>query len=102
MYDNDDNDPCLATVSDAISEWARNVGWHDRYKGCQYLLTDYDTWVINPHYTGPNQPHPEDDYADRTEDEWEEADRLEAEDYIASLTFNDELPTLAANDDIPW
>lgn len=26
----------------------------------QWLLTDRDTWVRNPYYTGEEQPHPED------------------------------------------
>jgi hypothetical protein len=27
----------------------------------QWLLTNYDTYVKNPHYVGEDQPHPEDD-----------------------------------------
>lgn len=49
----------LATHNDAMSEWARNVGWHDANVGSAWLLTDYDVWVRNPHYTGPEVSHPE-------------------------------------------
>jgi hypothetical protein len=28
----------------------------------QWILSPYDTWERNPHYTGPDQGHPEDDY----------------------------------------
>ena len=27
----------------------------------QWILTDYDVWVKNPYYHGPEQQHPEDD-----------------------------------------
>lgn len=30
---------------------------------CCWYLTGYDVWVRNPHYRGPDQPHPEDDSA---------------------------------------
>ncbi len=54
----------IATHNDAMSEWARNVGWHDGNKESAWLLTDYDVWVRNPHYTGTPQPHPDSDYDD--------------------------------------
>jgi hypothetical protein len=60
MYDDDDFAP-LATMSQSVDEWARNVGWYDRYKDSQWLSHDYDVWVRNPHYVGPEQPHPEED-----------------------------------------
>ena len=49
-----------ATTGQAISEWARNCGSDPHRIGKQWLLTDYDTFVRNPHYTGPAQPHPDD------------------------------------------
>lgn len=42
----------------AMNEWALVVG-QDRPDRA-WLLSDYDVWVVNPHYTGPRQPHPED------------------------------------------
>jgi hypothetical protein len=48
----------LATVDDAIREWAYVVGM--QRLDSQWLCSDYDTWVRNPHYHGPDQPHPED------------------------------------------
>jgi hypothetical protein len=56
----DDMTP-LATRSDAVAEWARNVGWYPRNIGSAWLLHDWDVWARNPHYTGPAVPHPEDD-----------------------------------------
>ena len=49
----------LATYDDAMAEYARNMG--DQRADQQWLLSDYDVWVKNPHYVGPPQPHPEDD-----------------------------------------
>ena len=57
FYDEDDFGQ-LATESDAMAEFARNVGGERREQA--WLLTDYDVWVRNPHYTGPAQRHPED------------------------------------------
>ena len=40
----------------------------------QWICTDYDVWVKNPHYHGPEQPHPE--YDEEPSDEllaWFEA-----------------------------
>ena len=52
-----------ATTGEAISEWARNCGSDPHRIGEQWLLTDYDIFVRNPHYTGSAQPHPdEEDY----------------------------------------
>lgn len=31
----------------------------DQKADSQWILTSYDTWVINPHYDGPDQEHPE-------------------------------------------
>lgn len=50
----------LASNSDAMREWARNVG-----KECldsAWLLHDWDVWVQNPWYQGEIPPHPESDY----------------------------------------
>ena len=59
MYGDEDNMDAPATVSEAISEWARNVGRENQDR--QWLLSDCDTWERNPFYTGPDQGHPEDD-----------------------------------------
>ncbi len=49
----------LATYDEAMKERATNVGHEARYIGRQWILSDYDVWVRNPYYTGPEQPHPE-------------------------------------------
>ena len=48
----------LATYSDAMREYAMNVGAEQADRA--WILTDYDVWVANPHYRGAPQPHPED------------------------------------------
>ena len=49
----------IATGSESLAEFARNAG-ADNPQQC-WLLDDRDVWVRNPHYTGPEEPHPEDD-----------------------------------------
>ncbi len=51
----------LATEQDAMREFATNIGAEDNNINRQWILTGYDVWVRNPHYTGPEQRHPEDD-----------------------------------------
>jgi hypothetical protein len=58
MYDDIDSEP--STTSELVREQAAydgqfcpNIAW---------ILSDFDTWERNPHYTGPANPrHPEDD-----------------------------------------
>ena len=45
----------------AYREYVNNVGM-DRKDQC-WVLTVFDTWERNPHYDGPDEPHPEDDSA---------------------------------------
>ena len=56
----EDSHDAMATKTDACREYARNVGM-DRPEQ-PWILTDYDTWERNPHYTGPPAPHPESEY----------------------------------------
>jgi len=49
----------LANESDAMREYARNVGFEDHHVKRAWILTDFDVWVRNPYYSGPPQPHPE-------------------------------------------
>ncbi len=57
--------PFPATPTDARREYAYNAG-AEHYRR-QWILTDWDTWERNPHYTGPDQGHPEyDDDMDAT------------------------------------
>ncbi len=60
----------LATMTDAVREYARNVGADQADQ--QWILSPYDSWEKNPFYTGPDQGHPEDD---RFEDDPEFADK---------------------------
>lgn len=54
-----------ATHDEAVSEWAQAAGSDPHRIRRQWLVTDYDTVVLNPHYTGPAQRHPDEpeDYA---------------------------------------
>jgi len=51
----------LATETDAIREWAYNVGAD--HSESAWLCSNYDTWERNPYYVGPPVPHPE-EYGD--------------------------------------
>lgn len=52
----------VATPSEARAEYAANAGAED--VGRQWILTPWDTWERNPHYSGPEQRHPEADPED--------------------------------------
>lgn len=82
----------VATVSEAINEWAWNVGAEPGYVNLQWLVSSYDTIERNPHYHGPEQQHPEDP---RSFEEWEEDQRRE------SALFQDGTP-VALFDDGNW
>lgn len=83
----------LATEADAVREWAWNVGYEDHYINQQWICSNYDTWERNPHYTGPEQAHPEDDqynygdYAGEYPANLEDAyfDAVAAQDLISNL-----------------
>lgn len=56
----------MATYSEAMVEFGYNAGMDN--PDVAWILTNYDVWVKNPHYQGPPQPHPEDDYYEEEED----------------------------------
>lgn len=82
----------MANENDAMREWARNVGGYDRFKDSAWLLTDYDVWVRNPHYSGPPQKHPEDDSGMYEEDF--------SGYYEPDYDFNP--PVVSTDDDLPF
>ena len=47
-------------MRESVRSWLWTVG-QDR-PDQQWLLSNYDTWERNPHYNGPDQGHPEDEY----------------------------------------
>ena len=47
----------LATMSDAVKEYAFNVGAENPDRA--WILSSYDTWEANPFYRGLPVPHPE-------------------------------------------
>lgn len=55
----------IATGSESLREFAFNAGM-DHPERC-WLLDSRDVWVRNPFYSGPEEPHPEDE--PRTEEE---------------------------------
>jgi hypothetical protein len=48
-----------ATANESMNEYARNFGM-DHPTHC-WILDPRDVWMKNPYYTGPMQPHPEDE-----------------------------------------
>lgn len=68
----------LATPADAVREYTRNVG--AEHAGQMWILSPYDSWERNPFYTGPVQPHPEEDIEDG--DDWEDGPEREMEDTL--------------------
>jgi hypothetical protein len=54
-------EPPQATESDAEREYAYNFGMDN--PNIAWVNTPRDSWEPNPHYTGPEEPHPEDDEA---------------------------------------
>ena len=60
MYSDYDSEDHVATPSEAMREYARNVGQDQT--DTAWILTDYDTWEPNPFYVGPacGRIHPDD------------------------------------------
>jgi len=50
------------TISDSCREYAHNAG-SDRLDSA-WILTPWDTWEKNPHYSGVPVSHPELDFED--------------------------------------
>ena len=50
----------MSYIQQAIREWVWVVGAERPDQ--QWLLSDYDSWEPNPHYCGPDQGHPEENY----------------------------------------
>jgi hypothetical protein len=67
LYGDDYDTDHLASIPEAIAEWARNYG--ASHADQAWLSSDWDTWVRNPHYAGPPVPHPEEDRGDYEMDE---------------------------------
>jgi hypothetical protein len=54
-------------LSEAIFEYASNHGAEDTESA--WILSPFDSWERNPHYEGPEVPHPEyDGYEDEGDD----------------------------------
>ena len=66
----DTPDDRLATPADAMREYAQNAG--EDVPEAAWILTPYDVWMRNPHYSGPEVPHP---------DDWHEDDEHGPEDW---------------------
>ena len=82
----------MSFMQDAVREWAWIVG-ADRPDD-QWLLSDYDTWERNPHYSGPDQGHPEYPVEQEEwlpENDWYPEFRDE-EEYVRENDFDDDIP----------
>ena len=58
----EEQDFMVSSISEFAQSEAHFLGgrWPDR----EWLLTDQDFWIRNPHYTGKPGRHPEDDHYD--------------------------------------
>jgi len=56
----------LATDSDAMYEYARNVG--KERPDIAWILDPRDVWMKNPFYQGPPVPHPESYYEEERDE----------------------------------
>ena len=65
-------------MSAALRQYAAAHG-ADRPES-QWVLSPFDTWELNPHYDGPNQPHPE---------EWHPEDAPDASAAAEAITDDD-------------
>lgn len=77
----------LATNDQALHEFAFNVGRHPHNINRQWILGHNDVWIKNPHYTGPDQVHPEDIDWDDDEPEEFDCDNFADGEALASAGF---------------
>jgi len=60
--------PFPTTTDDMMRHQADMIGFNCPEKA--WILTSWDVWIKNPHYQGPEEPHPEDyPYEEDEEDE---------------------------------
>jgi hypothetical protein len=58
----------MSFMQEAVRQWVWVVGAN--HPDQAWILSDYDSWERNPHYVGPEQPHPEDyDYEETAYDD---------------------------------
>jgi hypothetical protein len=91
-YYYDFEDDVLATPSDAVREYVRYVG--STRQDSAWIFSQYDTWELNPYYSGPAQPHPEHDN-DMYETPSMEEEIVEHQERIIEESLNQ-------HDDIPF
>ena len=60
------------------AEAQMGAGWINNWKD-EYLLSSRDVWYSNPHYQGPEGPHPEFDYREENEEDQESIDLYQAD-----------------------
>jgi hypothetical protein len=79
-------------MSAALSQYAGSYGAVDVTR--EWILSPFDTWHLNPHYTGPRGRHPEDDDYEDEIPAARVARRLEAvfEPRLLDAHFDEEIP----------
>ena len=84
MFLSEEDHQPLATMAEAATEYAINVGRDLAESGDTtraWVLSPYDTWESNPFYVGPPVPHPEDYHPEDEDEVWSDDDaRLAAQD----------------------
>jgi hypothetical protein len=86
-YDNDQ----MATPTDAVHEYVSYVG--STRPEAAWILSQYDTWEPNPYYSGPAEPHPEDDR--------DELREMLVDDIMRDIQEQADLPPVGF-DDVPF
>jgi len=76
----------IATGSESLLEYARNAG-QDQPDRC-WLLDPRDVWVRNPHFTGTDTTHPDDDDG-RPEPSWQDLATYSTESICDALRYAD-------------
>jgi hypothetical protein len=87
----------MSHIQEAVAQWANVYG--SEHPDQAWILSDYDSWERNPHYTGPEQRHPEDyDYEDNMTDVQADADTLRS----AGMGTDEDYGCFNDFDDIPF
>lgn len=62
IQEQEERDFTISSIAECDQAYARELGARDTERA--WILSDRDVWYRNPFYTGPAQPHPEDDCDD--------------------------------------
>lgn len=72
----------MSWMQEAMSQWVWAYGAERPDEA--WILSDYDTWHRNPHYTGPEQRHPEDYGFDEDDEQRDYGDGVDDPNYVVT------------------